>query len=513
MNDKNPNCQTPLPTRKRQWAPGSATPNVYSAAKRRRMSLVDEHDGDFEGFGAELGQGAKVDVSDRFISARKERAIPLQTTPRTQRIAKFFGLADDRVLKYTDTNSDKPGNNSYLNRHRFNFHQLLKKPHVVPPTSAEAHLGSRKQFILALDGPGIPSDLFAYPISWSMRNAIAVACGLDVYYQDLTTRKISHLCKLPQRPRGRLISIEWSPQRPNIIAAGTMNGEMQLWDADATSRIGLWQEDGEADVGALSWSGDVLAVGMGDGVITLHDSRSPSRIGRIDTHRDKVHGLRWRHDGNYLASSDQAGVVQLWDARAGKSLSVSNRWGSKMKHHAPIKALAWCPWKPELLATGTMYPDGKIRIWNINSTIGTAPPLHLIPVNTSVTSLLWSPHCKELLSTHGMSWLPRGGPSESCPNLGMDAGPSTRRRNNRERPLPVKSALTNSLTVHSYPSLRRVVSVPAHTGPVGHSCLSPDGTMVFTICPAEEAMKMWRVWGVPEKAERKESVFDKCTIR
>ena len=26
------------------------------------MSLVDEHDGDFEGFGAELGQGAKVDV-------------------------------------------------------------------------------------------------------------------------------------------------------------------------------------------------------------------------------------------------------------------------------------------------------------------------------------------------------------------------------------------------------------------------------------------------------------------
>ncbi len=247
-------------------------------------------------------------------------------------------MADDRILKFTDGNTDKPGSNSYLNRHRFNFHQLLKKPHVVPSTSAEAHLGARKQFILALDGPGISTDLFAYPISWSMRNAIAVACGLDVYYQDLTTRKISHLFKLPQRPRGRLVSIEWSPHRPNIIAAGTMSGEMQLWDADTTSQVGLWQEDGDADVGGLSWFGDVLAVGMGDGAITLHDSRSPSRIGRIDTHRDKVHGLRWRHDGNLLASSDQAGVVQLWDARASKSLSVSNRWGSKMKHHAPIKA-------------------------------------------------------------------------------------------------------------------------------------------------------------------------------
>lgn len=169
-----------------------------------------------------------------------------------------------------------------------------------------------------------------------------------------------------------------------------------------------------------------------------------------------------------------------------------------------------------------MYPDGKVRIWNINNTIGTAPPTHIIPLNTSVTSLLWSPHCKEILSTHGMSWLPRGGASESCPNLASSSsatesslipGTSRRRNRERERPVSVKTPLTNSLTVHSYPSLRRVVSVPAHTGPVGHSCLSPDGTMVFTICPAEEAMKMWRVWGVPEKAERRESVFDKCTIR
>ncbi|KAM5532512.1 hypothetical protein V8D89_013799 [Ganoderma adspersum] len=523
MNEKaaKAQCQTPIPTRKRGWAPGSVTPNVYSAAKRRRMSLADEDSADFEGFASDFGSTSKVDVSDRFISARKERALPLQTTPRTQRIAKFFGLADDRVLNFTDGNSEK-SSNSYLNRHRFNFHQLLRKPHVVPPTSAEAHLGSRKQFILALDGPGIPSDLFAYPISWSARNSIAVACGLDVYYQDLDTRKISHLFKLQQRQRNRLISIEWSPSKPNIIAAGTMSGEMQLWDADKTTKLGAWQEEGDADVGGLSWFESTLAVGLGDGAISLHDSRSPALIGRIETHKDKVHGLKWRHDGNYLASGDQAGVVQIWDARASKSLTVSNRWGSKMKHHSPIKALAWCPWKPDLLATGTMYPDGKVRIWNINNTIGTTPPTHIIPLNTSVTSLLWSPHCKELLSTHGMSWLPRGGPSESCPNLASTStntesslmpGTTRRRNRDRERPVSVKTPLTNSLTVHSYPSLRRVVSVPAHTGPVGHSCLSPDGTMVFTICPAEEAMKMWRVWGVPEKAERRESVFDKCTIR
>ncbi|OJT02682.1 WD repeat-containing protein slp1 [Trametes pubescens] len=505
-------CQTPAPSRKRAWVPGSVT-NMYSAAKRRRMSFADDVDRDFEAHTPDYERAGKVNQADRFISAPQDNAIPLQTTPRTRRIAKIFGLADERILKYTDTNVEA-STNSFLGRHRFNYHQLLKKPHQIPATSAEAHLSARKQFVLALDGPGIPSDLFAYPISWSTRNSIAVACGRDVYYQNLDTRAISHLFKLPTN-RGKLITIEWAEKVPNFLAAGTSSGDIQLWDTDSTTQLRRWQEEEFVDVGGMAWFERTLAVGLGDGIINLYDARDPGPIGRIESHKDKVHGLRWRHDGNYLASSDQQGVVQLWDSRASKALSANNRYRSKMKHNAPIKALAWCPWKPELLATGTMYPDGKIRIWNINTTPAAAPATHTITLNTSVTSLLWSPHCKELLSTHGMSWQPRAGAAESCPNLPADVGPNSRARRlrDRERPVSVKTALTNSLTVHAYPSLRRVVSVPAHTGAVGHSCLSPDGTKVFTICPAEEAMKMWHVWGVAEAGEKRESVFDKCTIR
>lgn len=251
-------------------------------------------------------------------------------------MAKFFGLADDRVLQYTDTNKDKK-NNTFLNRHRLNFFQLKKKPHKISPSSAESHLGARKQFLLALDGPGIPQDLFAYPMSWSSRNAIAVACGFDVYFQELDTRKICHLFKLPQRNRGRLGSIEWAPELPHMLAAGTMNGEMHLWDADTQQSLMRWNEEDEADVGGLSWCGNVLATGLGDGIISLYDHRTKQSIGRLNMHRDKVHGLRWRHDGHILASSDQAGVVQLWDARASKALTEEKRWGSKMKHHAPTK--------------------------------------------------------------------------------------------------------------------------------------------------------------------------------
>lgn len=157
--------------------------------------------------------------------------------------------------------------------------------------------------------------------------------------------------------------------------------------------------------------------------------------------------------------------------------------------------MAWCPWQPDILATGSVFPDGKIRIFSVKSTSTIPTPQYVLPLNTAVTSLHWSPHCKELLSSHGTSW---------HPNSPMIVN---------GRPIPASSPLANSITVHSYPSYRRLVSVTAHMGAVSHSCLSPDGTMLFTMCPAEEAMKMWKVWGLPTRETKRESSFSKFTIR
>lgn len=142
-----------------------------------------------------------------------------------------------------------------------------------------------------------------------------------------------------------------------------------------------------------------------------------------------------------------------------------------------------------------MFPEGTIRIWSTNSTSSPPQPLHTVPLNTSVTSLHWSPHCKELLATHGASWV--------APTTG--ALPT--------RLEPSAGPYVNSISVLAYPSCRKVVTVNAHNSTVGHSCLSPDGTKVFTICPAEEAMKMWKVWGYREPVAKRESVFDKCVLR
>ena len=168
--------------------------------------------------------------------------------------------------------------------------------------------------------------------------------------------------------------------------------------------------------------------------------------------------------------------------------------------------MAWCPWKPDLLATGSSFPDGKIRIWSTSSISNHNPePPHTISLSTSVNSLHWSPHCKELLSTQGSSFV-HISPTRS----------SQRRNVTSQTGLPftaVQTPLTNSIVVHEYPSCKRLLTLSqAHASSVTHSCVSPNGEHVFTVCPKEEAIKMWQVWAEP-LSSRKETAFAKFTIR
>jgi cell division cycle protein 20 (cofactor of APC complex) len=229
---------------------------------------------------------------------------------------------------------------------RMNASQLFRSPSLSHPTSAAAHLGTHKRFTLALDGPGIPSDPFAFPLAWSSKNYIAVACGTEVYFQNLDTREILNLCWLTESRRNEVHCIEWGGQRwQDTLALGTTEGTVQLWDATECRRIGLgtqvrkWKYPPDK-VGGISWHGNMLTVGRSKGTITLFDVRMRDIVRIMGGHKSKVCGLKWSDDGNFMASGDHSGGVLIWDARAGKSLSEGLERRSKMKHSGPVKV--WC---------------------------------------------------------------------------------------------------------------------------------------------------------------------------
>ncbi|KAH9922245.1 WD40-repeat-containing domain protein [Fomitopsis serialis] len=493
-SDAGPSQLCVTPRRKRTWTPGSIT-NAYSAKRRRISTATIDWSGELESEVSILGAN-KTSTADRFITAPQEDPAPLNITPRSKRIARNFGLIEDRVLRCAAPTSRQSLGHE-LNEHRQQVQRLFATTPKTSPASAASHLAARKQFLLALDGPGIPSDPFAYPLCWSSRNAIAVACGRQLYYQNLDNRVITHLGTLNERREGRLYSIEWSKDDPINLPRNKYRRQ---------EIVRQWKCKDADGVGGMDWRGNLIAVGGTEGTVEFFDSRVAEPVGGLTGHSHRVFGVRWSPNGDYLASSDERGIMQIWDARAGKALSDASKLGCKKRSAGPVKALAWCPWKPDLLASGSTYPEGAIRLWSVNASDAMLPQ-STIRLDTSITSLIWSPHCKELLSTHGSSWNPLS--SHSTPNLLADNSGTTMPRGHP----CTKTKYTDSITVHSWPSLKHILSVPAHSRPVGHSCISPDGTMVFTICPDEEAMKMWKVWGPAAKLERPESVFTKFGIR
>lgn len=296
-----------------------------------------------------LAFSSSIDVKqmDRFVPLRPKTALPLNITPRTNRIARQFGLIDDRLFSFSGDEDSSPATqeSNTFNLLRRSASRLFEKQPALRPLSVTENLTKRRQCVLTLDAPGIARDPYAYPISWSRKNLIGVVCGNDVYYQNLNTKVVSHLCKLHVQDSGMLQAIDWAGEgREDLLASGSTSGAVQIWDSareDVLLRnIRTWRDDVHSPVKCLGWTGPVLAVGNDDGAVSLYDVREKAKEKRVSAHKSSVLCLKWSTDGTYLATSDSAGIVYVWDKRAGKELIDLGSPGPKMRNNACVKVCA-----------------------------------------------------------------------------------------------------------------------------------------------------------------------------
>ena len=73
----------------------------------------------------------------------------------------------------------------------------------------------------------------------------------------------------------------------------------------------------------------------------------------------EVCGTRWSAAGRLLATGANDNLCLLWDPRnPSAAIHTLNR------HQSAVKAMSWCPWHPEVLATGGGTSDRTINFWN-----------------------------------------------------------------------------------------------------------------------------------------------------
>ncbi|CAI9767773.1 unnamed protein product [Fraxinus pennsylvanica] len=275
--------------------------------------------------------------------------------------------------------------------------------HQAKPSKPRRHIPQTSE--RTLDAPDIVDDYYLNLLDWGSSNVLSIALGNTVYMWDASNGATSELVTIDEE-NGPVTSVRWAPDG-RYIAVGLNNSEVQLWDSTANRLLR-----------------------------TL------------------------RASGQQLASGGNDNLLHVWD-RSMASSNSPTQWLHRLEEHtAAVKALAWCPFQGNLLASGGGGGDRCIKFWNTH----TGVCLNSVDTGSQVCALLWNKNERELLSSHGFT--------------------------------------QNQLTLWKYPSMVKTAELTGHTSRVLFMVQSPDGCTVASAA-GDETLRFWNVFGTPEILENK----------
>ncbi|CAL1293023.1 unnamed protein product, partial [Larinioides sclopetarius] len=353
-------------------------------------------------------------------------------------------ISNFRILAYKNKAPQAPSGHS-------NVLKILYSSTKNPGSTKKATRHIPQTCDRILDAPEILDDYYLNLIDWSCTNTLAVALHETLYLWNGSTGEIQQLLEMPSHT-DYISSVAWLPEG-NVLAVGTSTSEVQLWDVAAEKRIRTMKSH-TARIPSLSWNAYILSSGCRTGVIHHHDVRvQEHHVGTLAGHTQEICGLRWSLDGRHLASGGNDNLVNVWTADAGIGQAEAQPLHTFNEHQAAVKALAWCPWQQNVLATGGGTADRHIRFWNCS--LGTS--LNAIDTKSQVCAILWSKEYKELISGHGFA--------------------------------------NNELIIWKYPSMTKVCELTGHKSRVLNLAMSPDGTTVVS-AGADETLRLWNCFAV-----------------
>lgn len=316
-----------------------------------------------------------------------------------------------------------------------------------------------------LDAPEFKDDYYLNLLDWSINNNLAVALNRDMYIWNATSGEITELFSMDDDDENEsthsphyISASAWLPynHQQEVLAIGKSNHNVELWDVN-TQTLMRTMKSQQSRVGCLAWNDHIITSGSRSGTIHNHDVRiRDHHVSSFNVHTQEVCGLKWSYDGKHLASGANDNLVSIWDERG----NLNEPLFLLREHTAAVKAVSWCPWQNNLLATGGGTADAHIKIWNIyNGSV-----VQDQNAKSQISCLLWSKQYKELISSHGFQ--------------------------------------QNQLSIWKYPEMSKVTDLTGHTGRVLMMAMSPDEEIVASIS-ADETLRLWKCFDKDKRNKEK----------
>ena len=225
-------------------------------------------------------------------------------------------------------------------------------------------------------------------------NVWAFAQKDGVLLYDMLEKKPLH--KLPHGHKDEVIAGAFSPDG-KILATGSKDGTVKLWDVSSGSAIGQSLEVTRMDSGVTGVTG-VTGVAFGpDGTVLGTASQREIRLWDVTTHRQigmplvgherrrLVFGLDFGPDnGRTVASSSFDGTITLWDA------SNRRQFGHLQGRHGPLLGLSFDR-DGKSLAVGAQ--DGAVVLWKVD--VGLWQSLACSIANRNLSRIEWEQYVGE----------------------------------------------------------------------------------------------------------------------